>query len=288
MIMRMKKLYLIRMWLLFVALFAGSCAYAEASDEDAFSRLEIDLVSLANPLGISLSAKWFNRQVYHHDKSPLWDGLYYQAGLQANVNPAYSRTGMHLEWLPIAVLKLRLQYDRYYFSGSNGSLLAFASADDLFGDDELLAREGDEVSGYGDRALFHFELRAKLNNVIIRNVTDLAYYQFPGAGPYYLEREYEILMATSDDVVSNQLFLLFENKNDNSNYFIGPCYDYVHVRKSGLTRERFGVTGYQEFNDAIGKLKKPRWYFQSGIYLNERNREDEFYLIIGVGGDLNL
>lgn len=288
MIMRMRNLYLIRMWLLFILLFAGLCSYAETSDEDSFSRLEIDLISLVNPLGISLSAKGFNRQVYHHDKLPLWDGLYYQAGLQANVNPAYSRAGMHLEWLPIAVLKLRLQYDRYYFSGSNGSLLTFASANDLFGDDELLAREGDEVSGYGDRALFQFELRAKLNNVILRNVTDLAYYQFPGAGPYYLEREYEILMATRDDIVSNQLFLLFESKNDNSSYFIGPYHDYVHVRKSGLTRERFGVTGYQEFDDAIGKLKKPRWFIQSGIYLNERNREDEFYLIVGIGGDFNL
>ena len=288
MIMRMRNLYLIRMWLLFILLFAGSCSYAETSDEDAFSRLEIDLISLVNPLGISLSAKGFNRQVYHHDKSLLWDGLYYQAGLQTNVNPAFSRAGMHLEWLPIAVLKLRLQYDRFYFSGSNGSLLTFASANDLFGDDELLAREGDEVSGYGDRTLFQFELRAKLNRVIIRNVTDLAYYRFPGAGPYYLEREYEILMATRDDIVSNQLFLLYESKNDNSNYFIGPYHDYVHVRKSGLTRERFGVTGYQEFSDAIGKLKKPRWFIQSGIYLNERNREDEFYLILGIGGDFNL
>lgn len=65
---------------------------------------------------------------------------------------------MHLEWVPIAVLKLRLQYDRFYFSGSNGSLLTFASANDLFGDDELLAREGDEVSGIVTEHCFSLSL----------------------------------------------------------------------------------------------------------------------------------
>lgn len=284
----MRNLFLVRIWGLLFLLFASLCSYAENFDEDTLSLLELDLISVVNPLGISLSANGFYRQVYYHDKSPLWDGLYYQAGVQANVNPAFSRAGIHIEWLPIAILKLRLQYDRYYFSGSNGSLLTFTSANDLFGDDELLAREGDEVSGYGDRALFRFEIRAKMNKIIFRNITDLAYYQFPGTGPYYLEREYEILMATRDDIVSNQIFLLFETKNENSRYFIGPYHDYVRVSNSGLTRERFGITGYQEFDTALWGLQKPRWFIQSGIYLNERNREDDFYLIVGVGGDFNL
>ncbi|MCK4710327.1 MAG: hypothetical protein KAU21_17050 [Gammaproteobacteria bacterium] len=279
--------YLIRMWLLLILLFMSLFSHADNTDNNVLSRLEVDLISLINPLGISLSANGFYRQVYRHDESPLWDGLYYQTGLQANLNPAFARAGIHLEWLPVAILKLRLQYDRFYFSGSNGSLLSFASADDLFGDDELLAREGEEVSGYGDRALFQFEFRAKLNNMIIRNITGLVYYRFPGDGPYYLEREYEILMATSDDVVSNQTFLLFENKNEKGSSFIGPYHDYVHVRKSNLTRERLGVTWYQEYTASVGAVQEPHWFIQSGIYLNERNREDEFYLVAGVGGYFN-
>ena len=284
----MRSLFLVRIWSLLILLFASLCSYAENLDEDTLSLLELDLISLANPLGISLSANGFYRQVYHHDKSALWDGLYYQVGMQANLNPAFSRAGMHLEWLPVAILKLRLQYDEYYFSGSNGSLLSFASANDLFGDDELLAREGDEVSGNGDRVLFRAEIRAKLNRMIFRNITDLAYYQFPGAGPYYLEREYEILMARRDDIISNQLYFLFETRNENSHYFIGPYHDYVRVSESGLTRERFGVTGYKEFKAALWGLQKPRLFIQSGIYLKERNRKDEFYLIVGIGGDFNL
>lgn len=59
MIMRMRNMYLIRMWLLFILLFAGSCSFSETSDEDAFTRLEIDLTSLVNPFGVSLSEKRF-------------------------------------------------------------------------------------------------------------------------------------------------------------------------------------------------------------------------------------
>jgi len=284
----MSNFYLVRIGWLSVLLFSSWCSYAENKDQDVLSLLELDMVSQVNPLGLALTVNGYYRQVYNHDASPLWDGLYYQAGAQAHVNPAFSRAGVHLEWLPVTVLKLRLQYDRYYFSGSNGSLLAFSSADELFGDNALEMREGDEFSGYGDRSLFRFELRLKHSNVIFRNVTDLAYYRFPGAGPYYLEREYEILMATRDDTVSNQMFLLFETSNNDSRYYIGPYYDYVSVSKSGLKRERLGLTGYQTFKRTLAGLKDVRWFIQAGTYLDERNRDGELYLIAGIGGDFKL
>ncbi|MCK5335590.1 MAG: hypothetical protein KAQ67_05480 [Gammaproteobacteria bacterium] len=264
------------------------CSAAEV-DEDTFTRLELDLISLYNPLGISVSANGFYRKVYRHDESALWNGLYYQAGAQANLNPAFARAGIHVEWMPIAILQLRLQYDRLRFSGSNGSLLSFASSNELFGDDELESREGQEVSGYGDRSLLKLTLRAQFANTIVRNVTDLSHYKFPGAGPYYLEREYEILMAAEDDVVSNQLFLLFESKIDNGKIkrYIGPYHDYVHVRQSDLTRERLGLTWFQEYETTLGIFNKPRWYIQLGSYLKDQNRQDEIYLVFGIGGDIN-
>lgn len=260
-----------------------------ASAADTASRLEMDLVGLYNPLGISISARTYHRQVYHRNKSPLWDGLYWQAGGQVALNPAYQRGGFHVECLPIAVVQMRAQYDRYYFTGTNGSLLAFDRTDGRFGDSEIEAREGEEQSGYGNRYLLNLTLRAKIGNIIIRNVTDMAKYEFPGEGPYYLEREYELLMASSDYLFSNQLYLMFENKSDRgrSRYF-GPYYDYVKIRETELVRERLGFTWYEEYDQALGLLQKPRWYLQSGVYLTERNRQDEFYLVLGVGGDLEF
>ena len=272
---------------LYLFLFHG-IAYADENNK-AFSRLEVDLVGLYNPLGLSFTGQAFYRQVYHQDESPLWDGLYWQAGGQIAANPAYQRAGVHLECLPVAVMKMRVQYDRYYFTGSNGTLLAFDNTHDRFGDDEIEARKGEEQSGYGNRYLVNLTLRAKIGNLIIRNTSDMAKYEFPGDGPYYLEREYELLMATTDYLFSNQLYVLYENKSGKAttDYF-GPYYDYVKVRETGLVRERLGVTWYHERKKALGILQQPRWYLQSGVYLSERNRQDEFYLVLGVGGDFEF
>lgn len=276
------------LWLMML-LFIGSGLVFADDASDSIAKLELDLVGLYNPLGISLSARGLYRHVYRHDDSPLWDGLYWQTGAQVAANPAYQRAGVHLEWLPIAVMQLRAQYDRYYFTGSNGTLLAFDSSDKPFGDDEIEARRGEEQSGYGNRYLANLTLRARFGNVIIRNVSDMAKYEFPGSGPYYLEREYELLMATTDYLFSNQLYLLFEHKDGQGRTtWFGPYYDYVKVRESGLVRERLGVTLFQEFQQPIGMLQKPRWYLQSGVYLTERNRQDEFYLILGIGGDFEF
>lgn len=275
--------------LILVLLLINGMPAVAADAEASVTKLELDTVGLYNPLGISLSAKGYYRRVYHRDDSPLWDGLYWQAGAQAAVNPAYERGGFHVEWLPIAVLQMRAQYDRYYFTGSHGSLLAFANKNDAFGDDEIKARSGQEQSGYGDRYLFNLTLRAKFGNIIMRNVTDTARYEFPGEGPYYLEREYEILMATTDYVFSDQFYVLFEKRDGlGGTRYVGPYYDYVKVRETGLVRERLGVSFYREYGGALGFLQKPRWYVQSGVYLRERNRRHEAYLIIGVGGDVDF
>lgn len=264
------------------------CATPVSADNsaDVTPRLELDLVSLYNPLGISLSLKGYQRRIYQHSESQLWDGLYYQFGMQANINPAFSRLGVHLEWLPIGFLQLRVQSDRLFFSGSHGSLLAFPSSDAPFGDDDIESREGDEVSGTGSRSLLNLTLRARFGNIIIRNVTDFAYYEFPGQGPFYLEREYELLMASRDHLLSNQLYLLFEFSNQSGTTFIGPYYETIRVRESGLSRKRLGITWYREYTKPISSITTPRWYLQAGTYLHERNREDEAYLLFGIGGDI--
>lgn len=261
---------------------------AQVCSVEDYSRLEMDAVGLYNPLGLSFSASAYYRDNYQLDDSILWRDLYWQPGIQLAANPAYQRIGFHLEWVPVAVVQTRFQYDRYYFTGTNGTLLAFNSDNERYGDDEIEAREGQEESGYGNRYLFNLTLRAKFGNVIVRNVSLLAKYEFPGAGPYYLEREYELLMATTDYLFSNQLYVMYEDKRGDRTRYIGPYYDYVKVRGTELVRERLGMTLYQEISKPFGFLQRPRWYLQAGVYLTERNRQDEVYLVMGFGGDYDF
>lgn len=78
----------------------------------------VDVAIGDNPATLALLAETRYRHIYRQDSSPLWDGLYAQGGFQLNVTPAFGRIGAHIEWLPIAILQLRLQYDHYHFLGS--------------------------------------------------------------------------------------------------------------------------------------------------------------------------
>lgn len=260
-----------------------SIAFSETSRQ-----AEFDLAGLYNPLGISLSVFAYQKNIYNQSKNSLWHGLYYQAGAQALLTPAFSRAGLHVEWMPVAVLQLRAQIDRIYFSGDFGSLLSFNTSDAAFGDDEIEALEGSEQSAYGNRQSIRMTLRAKWNQLVIRNVTDWVDYEFPAAGPYYLEREYELLMAADDSVLSNQFYLLFESNNESCQRFIGPYHERVEVKQSKNKRERVGLTWLQQYKKPVAGFINPRWYFQAGTYLDEPNREDEVYILLGIGGDLNF
>ncbi|MDH5179476.1 MAG: hypothetical protein OEY07_07400 [Gammaproteobacteria bacterium] len=259
--------------------------WAEESPTD-IRRTEVDLLGLYNPLGISIAIKGYQRRIYQQSDDPLWDGLYYQYGLQANINPAFIRAGVHLEWLPLAVLQLRLQSDRLYFSGNNGSLLAFPAPTAPFDDDDLKLREGQEVWGEGRRHQAGLTLRAKFGRFIIRNVADVVDFEFPGRGPFYLEREYELLLAVSDRVYSNQIYLLYDIRHADGFSYLGPYHHYVRVRESEQRREQLGITWYREFRQPRFGFAAPRCYLQIGQYLQEPNRTDEGYLIVGIGGDL--
>lgn len=257
---------------------------AVASNNDT-TLAEVDVAGLYNPLGLSLSVKTFRRQVYRDDPSPLWNGLYYQAGGQAVITPAFTRAGVHLEWMPVAVMKLRAQLDRLYFSGAFGSLLTFNSASDSFSDKVIESRDGEERTGYGTRSAVQLTLQVKFQSIIVRNLTEQVNYQFPGSGPYYLEREFELLMATDDTLTSNQFYVLYETKQNTTQRLVGPYHSYVSVDKTSNKTERLGITWYQQNNKQFGMLKNTRWYLQAGQYLNDPERDGEFYLLLGVGGD---
>jgi len=277
---RLNKKHLMMCTVLFLAVIQPALA-----ETDTLEITELDLVGLYNPLGLSVSVKSYQRRVYRHDPLPLWDGLYYQLGGQALVTPAFSRAGVHAEWLPIAILKLRAQIDRLYFSGAFGSLLTFNTANESFDDDVIENREGEERSGYGNRSSFQITLQTKHQHFIVRNITEQVHYQFPGSGPYYLERENELLLARSDSVLSNQIYVLYETKTPAYQRMIGPYHSYVSVDKSGNKSERLGLTWYQQFNKKMATLNNARWYLQAGKYLQEPNRKDEVYLLLGIGGD---
>lgn len=246
--------------------------------------LEADIEATHNPTALDFSTDAWYRYVYHHEDAPLWDGLYVQAGGQANINAAYGQLGVYLEWLPIAVLQLHAQIDRYFFFGQNGALLSFADKHAAFGDRELNARRGQEATDQANRLLLQPTLQATLGRYTVSNETRYAFYTFASPGSYFWELEYDTLLKKNDRLVANKTSLLrtFTPASQAGTLTLGPYYEIVHAFGAALERRRLGITLSFE-PTANHHRRQPHFYFQTGINLRDRNRDGQFYFAGGVG-----
>lgn len=275
-------------------LFSWKLALAEDAQTDSLPvrswSSSLDLAGGGNPATLVFVGEARYRNVYRLDKSSLWNDLYIQGGFQLSVTPAYAKAGMHIEWLPIAILQLRLQYDRYAFFAQHGSLLAYASGDEPFGDDVIKSRRGEEKTGSANRVLFQPALRMKYGSYIIRNKSDFALFEFSGKGPYYHEWEYDVLLKTDDRLLNNQFMLLYEliqNENGRT-LLVGPYHEYLTTSHANLERSRAGLSLYFVPVERIRVFHQPRLWIQAGRYLQDRNRDNEIYFLAGVGADLKF
>lgn len=250
----------------------------------------VDIAAGDNPATVGLLAETHYRHIYRRDSSPLWDGLYTQGGLQLSMTPAFGKIGAHIEWLPIGILQLRLQYDHYRFFGQHGSRLSYGSGDEAFGDKEIEARKGEEETGTGNRVLLQPTLQMKFGRYIVRDRIDYAAYTFSGEGPFYHEWEYDTLLSTSDHLFANQLMIFYEFiPRSNGKYLLfGPYHEYVRASHAKLVRRRIGANLYYEPASEYLGFNQPRIWAQAGRNLQDRNRDDELFFVVGIGADFSL
>lgn len=271
-------------------------AYASARQDNPTappSRVETtltaDLAALRNPDGMMLMTGGYRRWVQETAEEGA-PARYTQTGFGLGVNPAYAKGSLHGEWQPAIFFNLRLEYDLYRFFGTNAGLLSFPDADAKFGRHELEDLEGSEEKAMGHRVLLQPTLYAQAGPILIMNKTDLAYYRFSGDGPYFLDWEYETLVKDGDAVITNRTqFVVPSWKGAGAAVlYLGPYYEITHAVDADITRQRVGGQVYWVPADTFRGMSKPRIYSQIGVNIQDRNRQGEVYLAIGVGADFNL
>ncbi len=265
-------------------------AGVEASERSLETTLQADLAGSLNPEGLLLTLGGHRRWISGMNEEYGVPSSYIQSGAMFGVSPAYSHLSAHVEWKPVIFAQVRLQYTIFRYFGDFGALLSFPSKDSPFGKDETDALEGQEETGWGQRLLLQPTFTAKAGPVIIRNQTDAAYFTYNGAGPYFLEWEYDTLVKDGGWVVSNRTFLLWEawKGPDKAALLAGPVYEITRSFSADLTRQRIGAVALWTPAKQAGLFQKPRVYAQAGMNLEDRNRDGEVYFIIGAGFDHDL
>ncbi len=249
--------------------------------------LHADAFFRYNPSGVMLLVGGYHRWVHAKDEETGGPRAYAQAGAAAGINPAYGQLAVHAEWMPAAFVKIRVQYDLLGFFGTNGSLLSFPSEDEKFGDDEVDALSGQEESGFGHRFMFQPVLQYRIGRLVLRNRTDLACYLLNGRGPYFFEWEYDNLVEDGGVLLNNvtQLLLQAWHGEGAARLLAGPFYQFTRAES---TRQRTGMQVFYVPSDALWFADRPRAFLRAGVNLEDRNREDEFFAVMGLGFDLDL
>ena len=273
-----------------VARIATPAAGATREAPPATAWAEADVVGAWNPKGLLGVIGASLRQTLAGDpSSPL--SPYLQAGLSLGTSPAYARGSAYAEWMPHAAVQLRAQYTLYrYYGGDTAALLSFPSGDAPFGDEEVDSLEGRAESAWGQRLLLSPVLRAQLGPVLLRNVTDLAWFRFSGQGPYFLEWEYDTLLKDGDWLIADSLQALaklWQGAGDPALY-AGPFFDIAHAGAAGITQQRAGLLATWTAANRLGVLRRPRTFLQAGVHLRDPNREGELFVQAGLGFSLDI
>jgi hypothetical protein len=280
-----------RTCLMLAAVFAASHSTA-AWAEPAGTRTTVhaDAAARLAPNGVMLFAGVLRRWSVADGDGALLRGRHLEFGGAVGVNPAYTQGGAHVEWVPIAPLQLRAQYDLYGFFGANGALLRFPSASSRFGDDQIKAARGSETSGIGQRLLFSPVLRARLGRVLLRSQTDIAWFALSSTAGWFYEWEYDTLLARRDLLVSNRTTVLFElwRGAGEATVLAGPGYEVTHAAKADITRQRAEGVLFWSPVDALGSFARPRLFAVAGVNLVDRNRRHDPFAVLGLGADLDL
>jgi hypothetical protein len=251
--------------------------------------VQTDLIARANPSGILLQVGALHRSRLGAPPRVDWPAPYLDIGVATGLNPAYAQGTLDVEWMPIAPFILRLQGDLFGYFGANGALLEMPNGQAAFGAKEINALSGHERTKLGERIMIQPTLRLKFGPFIVRNQTDLAWYRFGGSGPYFYEWEYDVLLKNGDGLFANRTAILVQlwARGNDALLLLGPYYELRRSFAAELQRQRFGGIAFFCPTDRVYQFSRPRFYIQTGLNVEDRNRQNELFIVGGLGFDFD-
>ncbi len=243
-----------------------------------------------NPLSGGLILGVHHQWNHAHHPNVLLDNRREQAGVEININPAYTALSPYVEWTPLQILVLRAQVDVFGYYGIFGAILRFPDKTSAFGDNIRNDRWTDSRAGVVTRIVGQATLQAQVGPVIVRNTFEVNAFALHGDEEHWIDLQRDLLLARRDLVLSNDAQLLIEpyRRADGRGLFVGGYHHIAYAQNSGYRRQRVGVMGEWIFRENLGRMQKPRFVLLSAYHLEDRNREGGFYACAAFGGEFNL
>ena len=230
-----------------------------------------------NRLGVSLVGQYGTH-------IPMWEkegnALFQNTGIdivgEVNTTPAFTRTGMRVTVLPIAVLKLQGFANASYYFGNFQTLVGYDTLGENYGTNSEMADYSDstgrQYSGMGWTAGGSATLQAKVGNIVFSNTTGYSTWNITtpdgenGVGVF--EREKEIMVALENDtVLENNTLLLYQIDQETDKFLrIGNLTTYRHSMTADDTLFRTGLLFVAQKNPNKSHIVIAQSYIQDRAF----------------------
>jgi hypothetical protein len=244
-----------------------------------------DLVARLEPAGGAVMVGAFNRYTFGMFDSTT-ESSYLQGGLSLMASLGHIEPQAHVEYLALPWLKLRLDAAALRFLGTNRSLLRFESKSAAYDDAALDARSADERAAWAGRFRATVGTRTIMGPFLAIGSTSVALYRFDDPGPYVYEPDNDMLMNTSDWLITNRfdcLYMAYRSKAGTGLLF-GPTLEWRAPFRD-QERNRLGLSAFVPV-EQWGLSRRMRLYASAGVNLRDPERSGKVYGALGVGADL--
>lgn len=249
-----------------------------------------------NPRAAGLYVGLRYRDAYERSDNPILDNRYLDYGLDLLLSATF-RPALFVEWLPLAILKLRLQYELWVWSGAHlglGHGLTFEGEDAPFDPETLAARQGEEDPNVGHRLLLQTTVQLKIWRIVVLDTLDVAGWFVHGGelGQYYYDSIDDNLIRKGalDGTVNNRLVvgaIPWDGEGD-AQLVTGPVYDYTRTISAAIKRHRLSLLVSLTPVHQLWGISKPTLLLLGGINLSDRNRDEELFLLAGIRLEVGL
>jgi len=262
---------------------AGNVFAAETEGKQARLFLFGQTGGRINPEGFAQTFELNYQYKYSDSDSILFKNNNAGFGIADTISPATNAIGAFVEIEPIAVFKLRVQYEYLQYFGAFTALLSFTHKDSDYSDSELDHRQDEKEAVWATGTHFFIQptFQIQIKRFIALNTASFEWFNI-NKDHYYYEPTLDTLLRTTDYVFLNSAVVGCElwKKDDNTRMILGVRHEYFLVQSTGRERQDVAGAFVWMIGNKIWFLEKPMLLMAVGGYPHDRYREKDAF----VGG----
>ncbi|GEM_PF-2111399 len=281
---------LFKVTVLCLAIFVFGANYSPAEPEGKHSKLSLyNQIGGMTVLGLEHSPgqgaadtlELRYRYYFSDSDSIVFRNNHIGFGATNTLSPATNSIGAFIEFEPIAILNVRLQYDYLTYFGEFVGMLEFESPDEDYSARTLDERaDNDEaVWAVGHCYSVNPTFQIMLGRFVAVNRSSFMWYDIIDKDNYFYNPVSDTLMKHKEYFFSNDAIVGFipRKESDDKLLIVGTRYAYSYVHSTDRRRQQLGMVMVWMLGKKIWFMEKPRLTVAAMGYLEDQAPNGEEY-----------